>query len=122
MSADRSEAVSAPFSQTVVLTGPQTDGQTGAAEISEPDRPALPAPVPDGTGGPRRPKAANRSGNRNPNRSSKRATDEDAEKEFAAEIAAGQVPTLCQIRNRLHVGNERAKVLRQHIARQALTT
>ncbi len=52
----------------------------------------------------------------------KRAAGDDAEREFAAEIAAGQVPTLYQIRTRLHVGNERAKILRQHIARQALST
>lgn len=114
VSADRAETVATPLAQTAVQTGPQTGGQIGTAGASEPVRPAPLGPV--------RPQAANRSAKRSPNRSGKRATDEDAEREFAPEIAAGQVPTLYQIRNRLHVGNERAKVLRQHIARQALVT
>jgi hypothetical protein len=52
----------------------------------------------------------------------KPVTIEDADREFASMIAAGQVPALYQIRSRMPVGNNRAKALRQHIARQALTT
>jgi Protein of unknown function (DUF2637) len=136
-SADRHGTASGPRAQAVIRTGSQTgpgtgsavDGQTGLTAIVGPARPALPGPVPDGAGGPvpggdRKPvrrTRPNRSGKRNANRSSG-ATAEDAETEFAAEIAAGKVPTIYQIRNRLHVGNEKAKVLRQHIARQALST
>jgi hypothetical protein len=87
-----------------------------------PERPAVPVPERDGDAGPVRPRSANRSRSKNTNRSGGRATDRDAEQEFAAEITAGQVPSIYQIRTRLHVGNERAKVLRQYIARQALTT
>lgn len=97
------------------LPGPVTDSRAG------PVPQALPGPVPDSPGEPVRPRPANRSGKKNPNRSGQAVTGEDAEREFAAEIAAGQVPSLYLIRHRLHVGNDRAKVLRQHIARQALS-
>jgi hypothetical protein len=80
-----------------------------AGQVAAPVRKALPGPV------------RNRPGNRS-GKQSRTITSEDAEQEFAADIAAGQVPSLYQIRTRLHVGNDRAKVLRQHIARQALTT
>ncbi len=126
LSADRAAHLSGALAQTDGRTGPRTglpgDDQTGPAALSEPVRQALPGPVPGDASGPVRPKAANRSGKPAANRSGKPATARDAEEEFAAEIAAGQVPSLYQIRSRLHVGNERAKVLRQHIARQALTT
>ena len=126
LSADRAARLSGALAQTDGRTGPRTglpgDDQTGPAALSEPVRQALPGPVPGDASGPVRPKAANRSGKPAANRSGKPATGRDAEEEFAAEIAAGQVPSLYQIRSRLHVGNERAKVLRQHIARQALTT
>jgi len=122
VSADRAEVASGVLTQTAVQTGPPCDGQTGPAEISEPVRPALPRPVQQDASGPVRLKAANRAGKRTANRSAARATSEDAEQEFAAEIASGQVPTLYQIRTRLRVGNDRAKVLRQHIARQTLST
>jgi hypothetical protein len=121
-----SENRSAVLTDAAAHTGPQTDPRTasqtgaqngdptGSAEDSGQVRTAAPGPV-------RKP-GANRSGTRTPNRTAKRATAQDAEQEFAAEIAVGEVPTLYQIRARLHVGNDRAKVLRQHIARQALTT
>jgi hypothetical protein len=127
LSADRSAnlsddipgTVSQTGSRTALETGTETTTQTGPAAINGPVRKALGGPVPDSDGGPVRKPASNRSGSRKPNRS---ATAEDAEREFGAEIAAGEVPSLYLIRSRLHVGNERAKVLRQHIARQALTT
>jgi hypothetical protein len=110
-------------SRTAVPTGSQTGtgtvSQTGSRVFAEPVRAALPGPVQDTDARPVRKPTANRSGSRKPNRS---ATAEDAARELASEIAAGEVPSLYQIRSRLDVGNERAKVLRQHIARQALTT
>jgi hypothetical protein len=129
------DALSESESGTAVPTGSQTAIETGTPTVAEPVRKALPGPVPETDAEPvrkalpgpvpetdaepvRKP-APNRSGSRKPNRS---ATAEDADREFAAEIAGGEVPSLYQIRSRLHVGNERAKVLRQHIARQALTT
>lgn len=90
----------------------QRGTRSGPGQLGGPERNALPGPVRD-----RRPDRSAKSGR--PGRS---ATGDDAEREFAAEITAGQVPSLYQIRQRLHVGNERAKALRQHIARQALTT
>jgi hypothetical protein len=125
LSADRNDELSAGTSQTGLRTG----SGTGSAELAEPVRKALPGPVPDGRSepvsdsrsGPVRPGAADRSGKRAANRSGQPVTGQDAEQEFAAEIAAGQVPSLYQIRNRLHVGNDRAKALRQQLARQALS-
>jgi len=109
-SADRNEELSAVPVQTVAQAGTRT----GTEAISGPVPADAPKPV--------RPPTAKRSAKRTANRSATRATNRDAEREFAAEIAAGQVPTIYQIRTRLHVGNDRAKLLRQHIARQALTT
>ena len=126
LSRGRHAALSASDAGTVVRTGPQTGGaeasQTGTAAVSVPVGAAPPGPVPDSDARAVRKQAANRSGKRKANRSAHRATGEDAEREFAAEIAAGEIPSLYQIRTRLHVGNDRAKLLRQHIARQALTT
>jgi hypothetical protein len=126
LSADRAVGMSDSIAPTAVQTGSQTApetgtealSQTGPVAISEPVRKALPASGTDRSarGG------TNRSGKRKSDRSAGRAGIVDADREFAAEIAAGEVPSLYQIRSRLHVGNERAKVLRQHIARQALTT
>lgn len=42
-------------------------------------------------------------------------TVEDAEREFMTELAEGQVPSLRQIRARLHVGPDRAKILLGHL-------
>jgi len=109
-------------SQTGPNTGPGTPERTGSSGAAEPAGATPVVPVPESTAEPVRPKAPNRSGKRNANRNARRTTDRDAEEEFATEIAAGTVPTLYQIRTRLHVGNDRAKQLRQHIARQALTT
>jgi hypothetical protein len=39
----------------------------------------------------------------------------DAEREFAPELAAGTLPSLRQIRARLHVGQDRARTLRTHL-------
>ena len=90
-------------------TGRQTGSGRPAGQVAGPVRKSLSGPV--------RNRPANRSGDL-----PRTVTGEDAEQEFAADIAAGQVPSLYQIRNRLHVGNDKAKALRQHIARQALST
>lgn len=99
-------------------TGPQTGGRTGTDTAAEPVRTASP----DRSGSKAPNRNANRSGRKPANRSAGPVSDEAAEREFAAEIASGQVPSIYQIRTRLHVGNDRAKTLRQHLARQALTT
>ena len=111
--------------QTGTESAPRTGTETGPADRSEPVRAAAPdrnaarSPNRSGSKTPDRP--ANRSGRKPANRSASPVSDEEAEREFVAEIATGQVPSLYQIRTRLHVGNERAKALRQHIARRALT-
>jgi hypothetical protein len=136
-SGDRSASLSPDSPGAALQTGSQTGPRTGRRLPAGPVREALPGqvrpaltrpvwdgesgPVPDGQSGPVRARSANRSAKKSTNRSGGRATNRDAEAEFAAEIAAGQVPSIYQIRSRLHVGNERAKALRQHIARQALS-
>jgi hypothetical protein len=47
-------------------------------------------------------------------------TPEDAEHEFMTDLAAGALPSLRQIRARLHVGQARAYQIREHLER-ALT-
>jgi hypothetical protein len=117
LSGDRDEDLSGAISQA----GLQTGSGIGSGRPPGPVSQALPGPVPDNRAEPVRPRPADRSGRTNANRSGQPVTGEDAEREFAAEIAAGRVPSLYLIRNRLHVGNDRAKMLRQHIARQALS-
>ena len=125
-SADRPDDVSGTGTRTeaqtgtgdVARTGTQTGERTGTGIAAGPVR----EPGPDRSWQRPPDRNANRSGRKPANRSASPVSDESAEREFAAEIASGQVPTLYQIRTRLHVGNERAKALRQHIARQALTT
>lgn len=48
-------------------------------------------------------------------------TGEDAEREFMADLAAGAVPSIRQVRVRLHVGQDRAKALREHLESVAAT-
>jgi hypothetical protein len=138
MSADHGPGIPADSLSAAIETRPETGTETGTGtvrgQLPGPVRPALPEqvrdgdsePVPEADAEPVPAVTPNRSRRRNGNpsgkRSASRATDRDAEAEFATEIAAGQVPSLYQIRTRLHVGNERAKSLRQHIARQALST
>ncbi len=43
------------------------------------------------------------------------ATGLDAESEFMSELASGALPSLRQIRARLHVGQDRAKQIREHL-------
>ena len=47
-------------------------------------------------------------------------TPEDAEREFMSELAAGTLPSIREVRARLHVGQDRATELRQHL--ETLTT
>src|SRR5258706_546644 len=42
-------------------------------------------------------------------------TGEDAEREFMTDLASGAVPSLRSIRARMHVGQERARALREHL-------
>ncbi len=42
-------------------------------------------------------------------------TGEDAAREFMADLASGAVPSLRSIRARMHVGQERARTLREHL-------
>ncbi|HEV2371778.1 MAG TPA: hypothetical protein VGS19_06370 [Streptosporangiaceae bacterium] len=47
-------------------------------------------------------------------------TSEEAEHEFMGELAAGELPSIRQVRARMHVGQDRAKALREHLE-QVLT-
>jgi hypothetical protein len=40
---------------------------------------------------------------------------DDAEREFTTELASGTLPSLRSIRARMHVGQERARTLREHL-------
>jgi hypothetical protein len=54
---------------------------------------------------------------RPPKRTRSAPVDEDAaEREFMAELASGAIPSIRQIRARLHVGQDRARQLREHLA------
>ena len=44
---------------------------------------------------------------------------EDAEREYAAVLASGALPSIREIRSRMHVGQDRARVLREHLAQLA---
>jgi len=46
-------------------------------------------------------------------------TADDAEREFMADLASGTVPSLRSIRARLHVGQDRARALQEHLAQLA---
>jgi hypothetical protein len=48
-------------------------------------------------------------------------TDDAAEVHFAADLAAGQVPSVRRIQRELHTGQERARKIRQHLAQQAFS-
>ncbi len=49
-------------------------------------------------------------------------TAEDAEREFMADLASGALPSIREIRARMHVGQDRARVLREHLAQLAPVT
>ena len=62
-----------------------------------------------------------------PERCSKRTraapvTATDAESEFMSELASGAVPSLRSIRSRLHVGQDRAKQIRDHLETVGIRT
>jgi phage/plasmid primase-like uncharacterized protein len=42
-------------------------------------------------------------------------TGDDAEREFMSELASGALPSLRQIRSRMHVGQDRARQIRDHL-------
>jgi hypothetical protein len=46
----------------------------------------------------------------------------DAEREFMDELAAGAVPSIREVRARMHVGQDRARALREHLTRLAPVT
>jgi hypothetical protein len=50
-----------------------------------------------------------------PPRGGARISDADAEMHFAADLAAGDIPSLRRIQRELHVGQQRATVLRQQM-------
>jgi hypothetical protein len=99
------ELVPAPVSTPVAATAPAIESVPEPAPVSA----TGPLPVPP----PRAPRERSR---RAPaKRSRTTVTAGDAETEFMSELAAGVVPSLRQIRSRLHVGPERAKVLLAHL-------
>jgi Protein of unknown function (DUF2637) len=90
---------------------PQDAPRTSAAPVTAPaGAPALPArPHPDAPAPVR------------PTRTRPTVTGADAEREFAAELAAGLVPSQRAIRARLHVGQDRARQLHAHLTPIAAT-
>ena len=85
-------------------TAPETPPQTAPA----PGRQAHPEHTRGTATGRTRARSRNRARNAP-------VTGEDAEREFMAELAAGALPSLRQIRSRLHVGQDRARQLREHL-------
>jgi hypothetical protein len=59
---------------------------------------------------------ASRTRSRSPKRTRSAPVDGDAaEREFMSELASGALPSIRQIRARLHVGQDRARALREHL-------
>ncbi len=54
------------------------------------------------------------------NRRAEPATEHEAELAFATVLSEGQVPSLRQVKSEMHVGTDRARVLRGHLAQLAL--
>jgi hypothetical protein len=42
-------------------------------------------------------------------------SDLDAESEFVTEMASGAVPSIREVRSRLHLGQERARQVQEHL-------
>jgi hypothetical protein len=97
--------------------GGQREGTAGdaAAPVSRDASGALPEGTPEALppGAPGRPRR--RPPGRPRGRSRKPVTQADAEAEFMAELAAGDVPSVREIKRRLHVGDTRASALRGHL-------
>jgi hypothetical protein len=55
-----------------------------------------------------------------PNRRAEPATAHEAELAFSAVLAEGHVPSLRQVKSEMHVGTDRARVLRDHLAQLQL--
>jgi hypothetical protein len=93
------------------------DAALGRAQLTA--QPALPGAQPKAltTGRSNRPQTRSRSGG-----SRTVATPVDAEREFMAELAAGNVPSIGQVRARMHVGQPRAIELHTHLHRVAGAT
>ena len=75
-------------------------------------------PALGGCASPAHGRLASGSGTQNRPRSRSRSgpvTAEDAEREFMADMASGAIPSLRSIRARMHVGQERARILREHL-------
>jgi len=91
---------------------------TEPVPVTAPERTPAPhpasAPALNGRAHPTAP--VSRTRGRSPKRTrSAPVTPRDAEAEFMTELASGALPSIRQIRARLHVGQERARVLREHL-------
>ncbi len=112
-SARRSATVpgTAPAGYPESAPGVQASAHPESAAQAHPDT----APVPAPREHPERTRTRTRSA---PARRTRRApvTAEDAEREYAAVLASGALPSIREIRSRLHVGQDRARDLRDHLA------
>jgi hypothetical protein len=95
---------------------------TLATEMRVPLRVPQPAPGPERPPGPHRSARRKRAQARQRTAPGKRApsapvTAQDAEAEFMSDLASGAVPSIRQVRARMHVGQERATQLHDHLER-----
>ena len=100
-------------SLTHLLRAPETHPESAPGPVSQahsaPGAPALNGRVhPERTPGATPTRAPGRT-------RSAPVTAEDAEHEFMTDLAAGALPSLRQIRSRLHVGQDRAYQIREHL-------
>jgi len=93
-------------------------GHQASAPAPAPEVHPLAAPALNGRVHPERIPSAPRTRTRDRTPSAP-VTGEDAEREFMADLASSALPSLRQIRARLHVGQDRARQLRAHL--EALT-
>ncbi len=120
-------AASAPGEQA--QTAPGKRSRTALTSAPESASAAAPAPAPEAHPGSAPESCRGAEGERTRSRSrtapGKRSqaapvTAEDAEREFAAVLASGAIPSIREIRSALHVGQDRGRQIRDHLA--ALTT
>lgn len=101
----------------------------GTATSREPAVEATPEPVRESTNGngtrpvttPRRDRSPRAPRNGTRQRSRTPVTGEDAEHEFMTDLAAGTLPSIRQVRARMHVGHDRARVLHDHLQQVTAT-
>jgi hypothetical protein len=118
--ADRTEIASRIAAEVGLLARELRTGLALPASAPEDTARAHPKRTPSAPRARTRNSAAKRPGAHRPGAPDRRTrsapvTADDAEREFMSELATGALPSIREIRTRLHVGQDRAKELRAHL-------